>query len=332
MSSEAISRFDCFGGSCAVLVTSAGAGRAPQAVAAARRRLLEWHDQFSRFQETSEISRLNHDPRATVPVSPVMVRLVQAALHAARSSGGLVDPTLLDELEAAGYARSLLASDGPAPLALTDTLSGSPARAPAQPRRQPDWDLVAVDARARTVTRPPGVRLDGGGIAKGLFGDILASALGTHDSFAVDAAGDVRLGGRSGEPRPVHVADPWDDDEVVHTFALRRGAAATSAISRRAWRDDGTRPARPAHHLLDPFTGRPAFTGLIQVTALAPTGVLAETRAKAALLSGPDGAARWLPDGGVIIAEAGPITVIDAAPALTDPLGPEPIRPLVLSA
>jgi len=29
--------------------------------------------------------------------------------------------------------------------------------------------------------------------------------------------------------------------------------------------------ARPAHHLLDPRTGRPAYTGVVQATALAPT-------------------------------------------------------------
>jgi len=46
---------------------------------------------------------------------------------------------------------------------------------------------------------------------------------------------------------------------------------------------------------------RPAFTGIVQATAVAPTALEAEIRAKAALLSGPDGAAGWLPDGGVLV-------------------------------
>ena len=43
----------------------------------------------------------------------------------------------------------------------------------------------------------------------------------------------------------------------------------------------------PAHHLLDPATGRPAWTGVLSATAKAPTAALAEALAKAAVLSGP---------------------------------------------
>ncbi len=73
---------------------------------------------------------------------------------------------------------------------------------------------------------------------------------------------------------------------------------ATSGIGRRSWLDGR---GRPAHHLLDPATGRPAYTGVVQVTALAPTALEAEIRAKAAILAGPDRAREWLPDGGVVV-------------------------------
>ena len=58
------------------------------------------------------------------------------------------------------------------------------------------------------MTRPLGVRFDSGGIAKGLCGDILAGVLGAHESFAVDAAGDVRFGGFAGWLRPVRRGEP----------------------------------------------------------------------------------------------------------------------------
>jgi thiamine biosynthesis lipoprotein len=81
-------------------------------------------------------------------------------------------------------------------------------------------------------------------------------------------------------------------------FELVRGAAATSGIGKRSWLDtDG----RPAHHLLDPATGRPAFTGVVQVTALARTGIQAEALSKAALLSGARRARELLDGGGVIV-------------------------------
>ena len=82
---------------------------------------------------------------------------------------------------------------------------------------------------------------------------------------------------------------------------------ATSGIDRRIWWDPG---GRPAHHLLDPSTGRPAYTGVVQATALAPTALAAELRAKCAVLAGPDGAAAWLPDGGVIVFDDGSHQVV----------------------
>jgi thiamine biosynthesis lipoprotein len=64
-------------------------------------------------------------------------------------------------------------------------------------------------------------------------------------------------------------------------------AVATSSLVSRAWM---TRDGRRAHHLLDPCTGRPVWTGLLTATALAPTTLEAETLAKLALLRGADDA------------------------------------------
>jgi thiamine biosynthesis lipoprotein len=109
------------------------------------------------------------------------------------------------------------------------------------------------------------------------------------------------------------VESPFDGT-VLHTFQLAAGGVATSGIGRRAWLDE---TGRPAHHLLDPATGRPAFTGIVQATALAPSALEAEVRAKAALLSGPRDAARWLRDGGVIVLRDGSHIVFDPPPVVT---------------
>jgi thiamine biosynthesis lipoprotein len=301
---EASECFACFGGSCTVLVTGGGpAGTASEAVAHARNRLLDWHQQLSRFERDSELSQLNRDPRETVPVSAVMARFLESACRAAEVTGGLVDPTLIGELERGGYADHFER----AALPLAAALSRARPREPARPNPGARWRSVTVDRRAGTVTRPPGLRLDTGGIAKGMFGDILATALAGHESYAVDAAGDVRLGGAGGHLREVRVASPFDAS-VLHVFECSQGAAATSGIGKRIWLDpDGL----PAHHLLDPASGRPAFTGIVQATALAPTATEAEVLAKAALLSGPDGARGWLAHGGVVVFDDGELEVIE---------------------
>jgi thiamine biosynthesis lipoprotein len=290
--------FDCFGGECTVIVADGDERDANAALDRCKRGLLAWHAQFSRFESASELSALNRDPRSTVPVSPLMRRVVQAALRAADDSGGLVDPTLIDELEAAGYDRSL-GTGGAIPL--QDALATAPTRRQAAPDSRARYVQIDVDRRAGTVSRPPGVRLDPGGIAKGVFADELASQLGGHGAFVVDCCGDLRLGGADRVVRDVHVESPFDRS-VVHTYRVSAGAFATSGIGRRAWLDPH---GRPAHHLLDPATGRPAYTGVVQATALAPTACEAEMRSKAAVLSGPAGAHEWLPHGGVVVLEDG---------------------------
>jgi thiamine biosynthesis lipoprotein len=245
---------------------------------------------------------LNRDPRHTVPVSPAMAQFVQAAVDVAAFTRGVVDPTLIAELEQAGYAGHLDA----APIPLRGALATVPERSPASASGAASWREIEVDAEAGTVSRPPGVRLDSGGVAKGMFADVLATVLSGHGSFAVDAAGDVRCGGDARVPREIRVASPFDDS-VLHAFDLPGGAAATSGIGKRSWLDaDG----RPAHHLLDPATGRPAFTGIVQATALAPTGLEAEARAKAALLSGPRRGPAWLVHGGALVYDDGRCDVI----------------------
>ena len=302
--SESNETFPCFGSTATVLVSGAGPGGPPSVAATlAKRRLLEWHRQFSRFEPGSELSALNADPAETVPVSPVMARLIAAILEGARISGGLVDSTLVGEIERAGYEEHFEV-DRAIPVAAA--LARAPARSPAGPAAVPLWEVVSLDLRAGTVTRPPGLRFDSGGIAKGLFGDILADLLEMHPSFALDLAGDVRFGGSAGLLRAVNVASPFVDS-IVHRFELTSGAVATSGIGRRSWVDaDGS----PAHHLLDAATGRPAFTGIVQVTAIAPSGVEAEILAKTALLRGPAGAAATMRHGGAVVHDDGRLVIV----------------------
>lgn len=309
--SEATVVFDCFGASAALYVGGVGEGRsAEQAAAAGRDRLLEVHRRLSRFDPDSELCHLNASPAPRVVASPLLRRFVGAARDAALPSGGLVDATQLDRLEDAGYRESL---HGRPPLDLRPALAVAPPRRPASPSPDARWRAIEVDEAAGTISRPPGLRLDSGGIGKGLAADLVAAGLRAHSTFAVDCAGDVRIGGSAGELRTVLVDDPFGG-EPLHELQLAAGAVATSGIGRRAWlRGDGS----PGHHLIDPGSGKPAFTGIVQVTALAPTALRAEVLAKTALLRGPGEAERALPHGGAIVLDDGSLRLVDGVdPAL----------------
>jgi len=300
MSREVARSFECFGGRCAVRVLDRDIEAALAAVREARAALLDAHRTLSRFDPDSELSRLNRDPRPVVPVSPLLLRVVAAALTAGLRSGGLVDATLVGEIEAAGYARSRAFDRAGTDHATPRPQSGGPSPVAG-------WCSLVVDERARTVTRPPGVRIDPGGIAKGLLADLVGESLAGFAGFAVDCCGDLRVGGTAGRPRTILVDDPAGG-EPLRELRIADGAVATSGITRRAWTDDD---GRPAHQILDPASGRPAFTGVVQVTALAPTGLLAETCAKAALLAGPERAEAYLPFGGVVVEEGGAVRTVD---------------------
>jgi FAD:protein FMN transferase len=258
---EHVRMVDVFGGR----VTVRAAGReAPLALAVAEALLRRMHTTLTRFDPASELCQLNADPRATVPASPLVRRLAAAVPYAGALSGGLVDATLAPVLE----PDHTEPADDPHPAA-------------PDPRRR--WAGVSTDASA--VTREPGVALDSGGLAKGLAADLIADRMRNLPSFAVECLGDVRAGGVA---RTLRIASPWDDG-VLAEITLTDGAAATSGVTRRGW------------HLLDPATGRPARTGIVQATALAPTALEAEVRAKAALLAGPLGAHAHLPHGGLLV-------------------------------
>ena len=310
---EAIERFACFGSGCALLVAGAHAdGRsAREAAELAKLTLLAWHERFSRFLPGSELSLLNADRREALPVSALMARLAEATRTAGERTRGLVDATLLGAIEHAGYDRRLERL-GERP-ALARLLSLAPARTAASPSPAARWREIRLDAGGGVLTRPAGVALDGGGLAKGMFADVLGERLAGHASFVVDCGGDLLLGGSAGVARKVRVESPFDG-RALHTFELARGGVATSGISKRSWIDA---EGRPCHHLLDPASGRPAFTGVVQATALAPSALEAEVKAKAALLSGPRGAGAWLAQGGLVVFDDGSHRLVAPPPSVT---------------
>ncbi len=248
---------------------------APQAAAwlqQASRRFAVIEAELSRFRPDSGLSRLNAAAGSgPQPASPLLWNVLSAAFKAAQGSGGLFDPTLLQALRRAGYARSFEQLASPSP------------EAAAPPDRDWGYQRVRLDPEARTVELPAGLSLDLGGIGKGWAVDDVAQTLAVHGPVLVDAGGDVRvIGAVAGEPWPIAVQDPFDERRDLLTLALTAGAVATSSIGGRCWTSHG----RAMHHLLDPRTGQPSASDLHTVTVLAATVAVAEVAAKVALILG----------------------------------------------
>lgn len=164
---------------------------------------------------------------------------------------------------------------------------------------------MEVDDRAGVICRRPGLELDLGGSVKGWAADLVAARLERHGRCAVDCGGDLRVAAGRGVPWEVRVRHPLTG-AIAHTLRVRAGGVATSGIDARLWQ----RPEGDfAHHLIDPATGSPAWTGLVAATALAPTALEAEALAKAALLSGPAAGRRLRQGrhGGVLVHDDGAV-------------------------
>jgi FAD:protein FMN transferase len=170
------------------------------------------------------------------------------------------------------------------------------------------WRDVRLEGDVVTV--PMGAGLDLGGLAKGWTVDRAAEgALDAGLEWAVvNAGGDLRIAGAS-PVIDVAVEDPEARDAEILRLGLEAGALATSSITRRSWG-----PHR--HHLIDPSTGRPADTGVLQATVLAPTCAEAEVRSKDALLAGDDALSRTtgilVMQDGTIVTNLGPTTEVAA--------------------
>jgi thiamine biosynthesis lipoprotein len=235
---------------------------------------------LSRFRLDSELSALNEAGGEPFPASPLLFSAVSAAVEAARATRGLFDPTILGMLLAAGYNRSfeLLAEDragDPFPLGPAAT-----------------WSDICLDPATRTIQLPAGCGLDLGGIGKGWTVDHAVTLLSGFRSFAIDAGGDIAVSGRQADGTlwNIGVEDPLGLDRDLLQLELTDCAIATSTIAYRRWRFGG----RGQHHLIDPRTGRPARSGVLAATVIAPSVAQAETLAKAALLFGPSAGVHFL--------------------------------------
>lgn len=264
---ELVHRFWVMGTDALLVVHARRRTRVAELFAAVELRARELERLFTRFDPGSELSRLNAANGAWLDVSDEMATVLELSIGMHHQTGGLFDPAVLPDLERAGYDRSF---------ELITTSSAIARRVP------PATSLDDIAFRKGSVRLPKGMRLDLGGIVKGWAAEVLVEMLAPLGPALVSLGGDTAVRGvppegtwRIGVQRPA-------SDALLAVIRLDGGGVATSGSDRRRWRTtDGW-----AHHLIDPRTGEPSDSDLVQVTAVAETATYAEVWAKAALLAG----------------------------------------------
>jgi FAD:protein FMN transferase len=257
--------------------------RADELLEIAEQRVHHLEARWSRFRSTSELSRMNAQTGMRTLLTPETYGLVAAAVDGWERTDGLFDPTLLGAVEHVGYDRSFDELPANRPAAVLAPSTSAPSTGCAG---------IELDPAALTVRRPCGTRLDLGGIAKGYAADLVVADLADAglDGACANLGGDVRVWGRPpGAIDPdtggwkIDIQDPTSATTPLALIEIDDGAVVTSTRLRRRWLVDGIEQ----HHIIDPRTGRSAFSGWAQVSVIAPTATDAETLVKALFLTGP---------------------------------------------
>jgi thiamine biosynthesis lipoprotein len=266
--------FRAVGTTCSAAVTAApgDARLARRALAAAQAEVAACEAALSRFDPSSDLSRLNAAAGAWTSVDPRLLEALGLAVRAREETSGRFDPTVLPALVAAGYDRSF------------EQLDARPARPLAQWRA---GAAIELDERAGRARLEPGSAVDLGGIGKGYAAaralDAMRDAWPMLPGALVDLGGDLALWGEPPERGPwrIAVTDPRRPGEPAGTLLLRSGGVATSGRDVRRFGPNGT-----LHHLIDPATGVPAEPGPLAVTVVAPDPARAEAYATALAIAG----------------------------------------------
>jgi len=150
------------------------------------------------------------------------------------------------------------------------------------------YNNVLLDPGEKSVhLKKKGMRIDLGGIAKGYAGDVATEILKRRGikNAIIDLGGDIiALGSRpNGDYWRIGIKTPIrGDGSNVGVLRVRDKAVATAGGYERYYEKDGVFH----HHILDPYTGYPADAGLLSVTVVSYSSVVADKLSTAAFVLG----------------------------------------------
>lgn len=257
---------------------------------------------FSRFSPTSEISLLNQTGQNWTTVTALTYDLLVDAAEAYHTTGGLFNPFLAEKMRTLGYDQSF---ETLPPVKVAQGLNDKQIILASSGPREADKESILgallpepleFDFAVQSIKLATGAAIDVGGIAKGWIAQRAANQLvasGVKQGL-IDAGGDVVLWGSDPTQGSwgVGVGHPLAaDHDIADLWLEGLTAIATSSVVKRCWQRSGE---PPAHHILDPRTGSPACSDLLQATVIGRDLVAAEQYTKCLLILGSAAGSRWI--------------------------------------
>jgi thiamine biosynthesis lipoprotein len=258
-----------------VMAHKAFGKRAGECLAAVRAEITRIEQHLSRFLPDSDISRLNRSAGLRGErLSPDSYMVLAQALDFSRQCRGCFDVTIgpLVDLWTAGKA------------------DGQPPDEAAIRRVLPlvnDRDLVLDPHASTAVLHRAGQSVDLGGIGKGFAGDRILAVyreFGIASAYSNLGGNVVTLGAKpDGSPWQIGIQHPRQADRLIGAVGVAGRSVVTSGDYQRYFIDaHGIR----RHHILNPVTGYPAQAGLIGVSIVAQSSLVADALSTTLFVAG----------------------------------------------
>ncbi|GHV96342.1 FAD:protein FMN transferase [Spirochaetia bacterium] len=239
------------------------------------RRFREIEDRMSVGPEKTDVARIN----ANAGIGPVKVHedvfeVIERAVYYAEISEGAFDPTV-------------------EPLVSLWGIGGDNARIPLQEEIDAvlpliGWRNIELDREHCTVyLKRSGMALDLGAIAKGFAADEAVEIVkkARIKRAIIDLGGNILVYGEKKDKSPwkVGIQNPFDSrGAYIGIVQVGEKTVVTSGVYERFFEAEGVR----YHHILSPFEGRPARSGLLSVSIVTGQSMDADALSTAVFVLG----------------------------------------------
>lgn len=221
---------------------------------------------LSRYEEGSDVSRVNSSDGKATAVSPEVFDIISTAAEVSENCGGVFDITVGKITELWGFGE-----DNPK-VPSKDEISAL----------LPYVDSGKLKITGSEITLGENQAIDLGAVGKGAACDIIRNRLDTMstDSAIISVGGSLLLYGK--RDFSIGIANPDDAKQSMGTLKLSDICVSTSGDYEQCFEENG----KTYHHILNANTGYPADSHLRSVTVVCDSGVLSDALSTACFAMG----------------------------------------------
>jgi len=219
--------------------------------------IIRIEEKFSRFKEGSLVYKINNEKGSWIDVDDEFLYIIKTSLYLNEVSNGAFNPLIGDIVNEWGFY------DGNYKVPDENTLKGL--------LKNIDIKNIEIDEKNKKIKIENG-SLDFGGIVKGYAVDKIREILieNSVKEAVINLGGDILVWGD--RKFKIGVNNPRGDG-IIYTFELNgNSTVSTSGDYENFFILDNKR----YHHIINPENGKPAESGLIEVSVVSESGIIGD--------------------------------------------------------